>query len=428
MTITGGYFSRKKGLRDYMESGGLFPAIEEFASGLDASGYSPVTVAGYLRGARHLTWCIEHRQLRRAELTLENLLAFGRATHPRCGCPFPEAPSCNSFSAMKPFLRILQRRGIAPVPKPAPFASELDAFGTYLDEVRGVTPETLDARRRSLVDALRVLMPRGRFDVRRLTVSRINAFIAEIAAKRQIQKARWMADSLRAFCRYLDTRGQGPGIDGTAIKGPKAIKYRPSAKALTIEQLRLLLRPLREDTPLAARDFAVLLVLARTGLRRSDLVRLGLKDFDARAGTLTVRQNKSRREHEIPLPPEARDALLTYVCKYRPQRTGGPLFHAESFPFEKGLTACAVSAIVERAFRRSGIQHPSRGAHTLRHSLATHLVARKMPLKSIADVLVHKSIETTALYTRIDRERLAGIARPWTSPAGDVSNPRRPTP
>ena len=428
MTIAGGYFSRKKGLRDYMESGGLFPAIEEFASGLDEAGYSPATVAGYLRGARHLTWCIEHRRLRRGELTLDNLLSFGRAPHPRCGCPFPEKPSCNSFSAMKPFLRILQRRGIAPVPKPAPFASELDAFGTYLDEVRGVTPETLDARRRSLVDALRVLMPRGRLDVRRLTVSRINAFVAEIAEKRQIQKARWIADTLRAFCRYLDTTGEGPAIDGAAIHGPKAIKYRPSAKALTIEQLRLLLRPLREDTPLAARDFAVLLVLARTGLRRTDVARLGLKDFDARAGTLTVHRNKSRREHEILLPPEARDALLTYVCKYRPRRTGGALFHAENFPFEKGLTAGAVSAIVARAFRRSGIQHCSKGAHALRHSLATHLVARKMPLKSIADVLVHKSIETTVLYTRIDRERLTAVARPWANPAGDVSDPRMPTP
>jgi site-specific recombinase XerD len=283
-------------------------------------------------------------------------------------------------------------------------------------------------RRRALADALRVLMPRGRFEVRKLTVLAINAFVAEIAEKRQIQKARWMADTLRAFCRYLDTTGEGPGIDGAAIHGPKAIKYRPSAKALTIEQLRLLLRPLREDTPLAARDFAVLLVLARTGLRRSDVARLALEDFDARASTLTVHRNKSRREHEVPLPPEARDALLTYVCKYRPQRTGGSLFHAESFPYQKGLTAGAVSAIVARAFRRSGIQHGSKGAHALRHSLATHLVARRMPLKSIADVLIHKSIETTVLYTRIDRERLAGVARPWASPAGDVSNPRRPTP
>ncbi len=419
MTIAGRYFSRKKGLRDYIESGRLFPAIEEFASELDRGGYSPQTTAGYLRGARHLTWCIEHHRFRRAELTLKHLLAFGRAPHARCECRFPEKPSCNSFSAMKPFLRVLQRRGIAPTPTRPPFSSELDGFGTYLDEVRGVAEETRLTRLRALADGLRVLMPRGRFDVRSLTVPAINALVADIAEKRQIQKARWMADTLRAFCRYLDTRGAGPGIDGAAIHGPKAIKYRPSSKALTIEQLRLLLRPLREDTPLAARDFAVLLVLARTGLRRSDVARLALKDFDARAGNLTVRRNKSRRAHEVPLPSEARDALLAYVCKYRPRRTGDALFHAENYPYEKGLTASAVSAIVTRAFRRSGIEHVSMGAHTLRHSLATHLVARRMPLKSIADVLIHKSIETTMLYARLDRERLAAIARPWPMPARD---------
>ncbi|WP_242392145.1 tyrosine-type recombinase/integrase [Anaeromyxobacter oryzisoli] len=427
MTTAGRYFSRRDGMRDYIEEGPLLPALDEFANELDRAGYSPHTTAGYLRGARHLTWCIEHRRFRRSDLTLENLRAFARAPHARCDCAFPEKPTHSAFSAMKPFLRILQRRGIAPAPKPPPFASELARFGAYLEEVRGVADETRLTRLRTLAGGLGVLMPAGRFDVRKLTVPAINALVASFAEKQQIQKARWMADTLRAFCRYLDTTGEGPRIDGKSIRGPKARKCQPLAKALTLEQLRLLLRPLREDTPLAARDLAVLLVLARTGLRRSDVARLALKDFDGRAATLSVRRNKSRRAHEVPLPSEARDALLTYVCKYRPRRTGDALFHAENYPYDKGLTASAVSAIVARAFRRSGIEHVSMGAHTLRHSLATHLVARRMPLKSIADVLIHKSIETTALYARLDRQRLAAIARPWPIPARSP-NPRSPTP
>jgi len=419
MTIAGRYFSRRHGLREYIEEGLLFPALEEFAGELERGGYTPQTTAGYLRGARHLTWCIEHHRFRRAELTLEGVRNFGRAPHSRCECPFPEKPTCNGFSAMKPFLRILQRRGIAPAPKPPPFANELGDFGAYLDEVRGVAEETRRTRLRGLTDGLRVLMPSGRFDVRKLTADAINDLVRSISEKRHIRRARFMADSFRTFCRYLDVKGEGPGIDQKSILGPKAPKYRPSTKALTIEQLRLLLRPLREDTPLAARDFAVLLVLARTGLRRSDVARLSLKDFDARRATLRVNRNKARRAHEVPLPPEARDALLAYVCKYRPRRGGNALFHAENYPYDKGLTAGAVSAIVARAFRRSEIKHVSMGAHTLRHSLATHLVARKMPLKSIADALIHKSIETTVLYTRIDRQRLAAIARPWLASAVD---------
>ncbi len=423
MTIAGKYFSRRDGLRDYIEEGPLLPALDEFANELEHAGYTPSTTAGYLRGARHLTWCIEHRKFRRAELTLENVLSFVRAPHSRCECPFPEKPTRNALSAMKPFLRILQRRGNAPATKPPPFASELASFGAFLQEVRGVADETRLSRLKALAGSLSVLMPGGNFDVRKLTVPAINALVTSFAEKRQVQKARWMADTLRAFCRYLEMTGEGPGIDATSIHGPKAPKYRPSSKALTIEQLRLLLRPLREDTPLAARDFAVLLVLARTGLRRSDVARLALKDFDARAATLTVGKNKSRRGHEVPLPPEARDALLTYVCKYRPRRTDEALFHAENFPYDKGLTAGAVSAIVARAFRRSGIEHVSMGAHTLRHSIATHLVAMRTPLKSIADILIHRSIETTVLYARVDRQRLAQIARPAPVPP-DGPDPR----
>lgn len=425
MTTAGRYFSRRGGLRDYIEEGALLPALDEFASELDSAGYSPLTTAGYLRGARHLTWCIEHRRLRQTELTLETLLAFARAPHDRCDCPFPEKPTRNVRSAMRPFLRILQRRGIAPPPRRPPFDGELAAFGDYLDEVRGVADQTRRIRLKTLAGVLGTLMPSGRFDVRKLTLPAIQALVANLAERRQVQQARHLADTLRAFCRHLDASGGGPGIDVTAIQGPKAPKYRPSSKTLTLEQLRLLLRPLREDTPIAARDFAVLLVLARTGLRRSDVARLALADFDARAATLTVRRNKSRRTHEIPLPPEARDALLTYVCKYRPRRTGDALFHAENCPFEKGLTSSAVSSIVARAFRRAGIEHVSTGAHTLRHTLATHLVARRMPLKSIADVLVHKSIETTMLYARIDRQRLSSITRPWPVPAGRADARRR---
>lgn len=415
MSQAGKYFSCRGGLRDYLEEGQLVPVLDEFVQDMERAGYSPATIRGYLRPARHVTWCIEHGLVSRSQLTLDGLQAFASALHSCCTCPFPEQPSANARSAMKPFLSVLQRKGVAPPAKVEPFAKELAHYDGYLREVRGLASETRASRLRTLSIALRSLMPAGRFDVRRLTVPAMNELVADIAEKRQLQTARWTADTLRSFCRYLDVTASGVKIDVEAVQGPRAPRYRPSSKALTIEQLRLLLRPLRGETPLATRDFAVLLLLARTGLRAGDVARLSVKDFDAREGTLCIRRNKSRLTHKLPLPAESRDAILEYVGKYRPARAGEALFHRENYPYSDGLTTKGVSAIVERAFLRAGIDHVSMGAHTLRHSLATLLVARKQPLKSVADVLIHKSIATTAVYTRLDRERLGSVARPWAS-------------
>ncbi len=123
------------------------------------------------------------------------------------------------------------------------------------------------------------------------------------------------------------------------------------------------------------RDLSILLLLGQVRLRRSDVARLQLQDFHARASSLTVRRTKSRRGFELPVPDEARDAVLRYVRYGRPAVQSSALFATHAFPYDRGIAASAVSAVVARAFRRSGIEHPSHGAHVLRHTLATQLVA-----------------------------------------------------
>lgn len=105
--------------------------------------------------------------------------------------------------------------------------------------------------------------------------------------------------------------------------------------------------------------------------------------------------------------------MLRYVRCGRPAVSTSSLFATHAFPYDAGMTAHAVSAVVERAFKRARIEHPSKGAHVLRHTLATQLVAARQPLKAIADVMRHREIDTTARYVRVDLERLRAAARPW---------------
>jgi site-specific recombinase XerD len=311
-------------------------------------------------------------------------------------------------------LTVLRRRGLADQPLPKPFAKELGDFRDYQREVRGVADETWQIRERHLTIVLSALMPGGRFDLKKLAPKAINALVLRTIDEGHRTTAGNLCTTTRAFFQYLRATGHRDVPGDAGIFAPKKRRRWPSAKALTVEQLRLLLLPLRADTAMAARDFAVLAVLARTGLRRVDLSRLTLDDFDGRAGTLTVRRNKSRVGHVVPLTPDARAALLTYVAKYRRESPCRALFLSESYPFHEGLTARGVAAITERAFARAGIQHVSRGAHVFRHTLVTHLVAQRAPPKAIADLIIHTSIETTALYTRIDLQRLKDVARQWS--------------
>jgi integrase/recombinase XerD len=174
------------------------------------------------------------------------------------------------------------------------------------------------------------------------------------------------------------------------------------------------------------RDLAVLLLLAQVGLRRSDIARLRLQDFDGRTGVLTLHRTKSRRGFEMAVPEEAREAVLRYVRHGRPRVGTQALFVTQSFPYDRGISAPAVSAVVERAFRVSGVEHVSRGAHVLRHTLATQLVAARQPIKVVADVMRHREIDTTARYVRVDRDRLRSATSAWPLEHPPHAPPRAP--
>jgi integrase/recombinase XerD len=161
------------------------------------------------------------------------------------------------------------------------------------------------------------------------------------------------------------------------------------------------------------RDRAILLLLARLGLRAGDIVHLRLSDIDWKDASIQV-CGKGRRHTRLPLTREVGQAIVTYLKKGRPQTNADTLFIRSLAPFRAFGSSCAVSDIVDMAFRRAGVVRPSRGAaHLLRHSLATSLLRQGTSLQDIAAILRHRSIATTQIYAKVDIPSLRQIAQPW---------------
>jgi integrase/recombinase XerD len=315
---------------------------------------------------------------------------------------------------------ILIRSGLASEPKRKPFTDDLAGYDKYMAEVKGLSEETRAIHRRVLASVLQALMPRGRFEPARMTGVALQSHVSALAATRSPHTVHRTVVAIRDFLRFLQTRG----IDATKalamLKGPKVVSPLSSRKALTVPQMRALLAPLMPRELLAMRDLAIVLLLGQVGLRRADVAKLTIHDFDGRTGILRVQRSKSRRAFELPVPDEAREAILRYVRHGRPKVATSALFVTHAFPYDAGITASGVSGLVARAFRRSGVEHSSYGAHVLRHTLATHLVAAKQPLKAIADVMRHRAIDTTVRYTRVDLDRLRAAVCPWPEEPTDV--------
>jgi integrase/recombinase XerD len=168
-----------------------------------------------------------------------------------------------------------------------------------------------------------------------------------------------------------------------------------------------------EATPAGRRDRAILLLLARLGLRAGDMVNLRLSDIDWKGAWVHV-CGKSRRHTRLPLTQETGQAIVDYLQDGRPWTTAEALFVRCRAPFRAFGSHCAVSVIVKAAFGRAGVVRPSRGAaHSLRHSVAMSMLRQGASLQDIAAILRHRSIETTQIYAKVDIAALQQIAQAW---------------
>lgn len=287
-------------------------------------------------------------------------------------------------------------------------------FAEWMSAHRGARPSTVAVYTPIACDLLREL----RGDPSRLTARRVRAFVLARSSGQGSSRASTFVTASRMFVRFLVADGL---CDVELVEAvPTVASWRGSSlpRYLPAVDVERIIASCDLATPDGLRDRAVLLLLARLGLRAGDVAGLTFDAIDWAAARLRV-AGKGRREDWLPLPQDVGDAILRYLEKARQRVRGSAVFLTARAPVVP-MSRWVVSTIVRRAIHRAAVSSPSHGAHVLRHSAATTMLRAGSSLTEIGALLRHASIETTFHYAKVDRDLLVGVAAPWPSPPADV--------
>jgi integrase/recombinase XerD len=306
----------------------------------------------------------------------------------------------------------LQAQGVLSVPPPAgpPASAEEKLLGRYqahLVEERGLVPAVVS---RLLKAAVLLLdeYPGAAAGRPGLDAAAVSAFCARELPRRSRATATDLATALRSFLRFLHVEGLVAAPVAQAVPAVANRKGRGLPRALPPATVARLLASCDRRTRLGRRDYAMLMLLARLGLRAGEVASMSLDDIAWRAGELTV-HGKGGRDDRLPLPPDVGAALAAYLRR-RPRVTTRAVFLRANAPIG-AITPGAVTWAVYNACDRSGV--PRAGAHRLRHSLATQMLAAGSSLAEVGQVLRHARVATTAIYAKVDHRALDALVLPW---------------
>jgi len=277
-----------------------------------------------------------------------------------------------------------------------------------MHQQRGTSIATLQNYSRPIRDLLKTVGDPSSFDALKL-----RKFVLERSKRSGWGRTKVCANAVRAFLRFLIAEGKCPiGLDASI---PVVAHWRLSSlpRYLQSEEVERVIASCDRATPVGRRDRAILLLLARMGLRAGDIVGLGLGDIDWQQAWIHF-SGKGRRQTRLPMTQEVGDAIAAYLQDGRRLAFTDRLFLRSRAPFRALSSHCAVSSIVARALRRAAVKCPSRGAaHVLRHSVASSMLQQGASLQEIAAILRHRSIQTTEIYAKVDVNSLGTIVQPW---------------
>jgi len=400
--------SRVQALRD--GPGG--PFLERFAEELFHAGYAEITARRHIRAAEHFIFWSGSKGIPVSSLTEKEVEQFDDHLN-GCQCPrYGHTHRLELLNGVCLFLKHLRGAGEITVSVDQPTAQDpalLTAFCEWMRRQRGSCDLTLYNYSLSIRD----LLKRFGEDPGRLGAKSLRQFVLEKSQQCGWAAAKKCTTALRMFVRFLIAEGQCSADLFGAI--PVLAHWRLSSlpRYLQPEEVERIISSCDPNSPVGSRDRAILLLLARLGLRAGDIVKLRLDDIDWEGAVIQV-SGKGRREVALPLTQEVGWTLAAYLQDGRPQTETDVLFVRSRAPFRAFACHSAVSVIVAQAMRRAGVTCQSRGAaHVLRHSAATSMLRQGASLQDIADILRHRSIETTQIYAKVDVTALREIAQPW---------------
>ena len=387
------------------------PHLDGFIATTVEAGYRPQTVQKHVRAAAHLSHWLECRGRSLTDSDASGEAHAFKRHIAICQCAGFKRRATDDGHGAERFLQYL--RSIGFITRPTVRGPQqpplLLGFCQWMRQHRGAKDATLEAYGRIIADALRSLGD----DPTRYDARALRAFVLDRAPRHGRSKAKLVVTTLRSFVRYLTAQGLCPvGLDA-AIPTIAGWKLAALPRYLPAADVERVLAGCDPATTIGARDRAVLLLLARLGLRAGDVSNLRWQDIDWRQATLEVTGCKSQRAVRLPLPQEVGDALLQHLANAPDAVRSDPVFLSSVPPLGRALGSSGVSCIARRAIARAGVQAPARGAHVMRHSAATSLLAEGASLQSIGVLLRHRGLDTTRVYAKVDFKVLSTLARPW---------------
>lgn len=304
---------------------------------------------------------------------------------------------------------------IAPRPRPVRELNEviLDTYSLYMERKRGLAPTSIASHVWFLRPFLQELGIATNADLARLSARKVAAYVERHVGDRGATTARIMCSRLRVFLRYLHAEDFIAADLTTALPSIRRIGDERLPSFMSLDEVQSVLDGCDRNTATGRRDYAILMLLARLGLRAVEVARLSLDDFDWRAGQFTVR-GKGRKTATMPLPPDVGAAIASYLQHGRPRSDSRLLFLRAVAPHIGFKGAPGVQAIARSAIARAGITGLAhRGPHAFRHSLATGLLRSGATLTQISQLLRHEQHDTTRIYAKVDFDSLRPLGLPW---------------
>ena len=393
---------------DHYRVGPLAPYIDHLAARLTKQQYGHETARHKIRVVADLSLWLKRRGLRASQVDEQLITKF----LPRRRCYDPARRGDSSASTL--MLQLLRELDVAPPPpaKPSPHHPIERSFERYLREERRLSQasllNTLPFVRQLLVHRF----GKGPVALDALQPSDVTGFVLSTVRTMSPSRAKLLLGALRSFFRFLLFSGEIAADLTGAV--PSVADWRLSSvpKGIDPRDVRRLLKSCDRRTPTGRRDYAILLLLARLGMRGGEVTALTLDDIDWEAGELTIR-GKGPRSDCLPLPKDVGAAIVAYLRRGRPSCTATRrLFVTARAPI-RPFRQTAVACIVRRSIERAGVDAPRKGAHVLRHALAIHMLRCGASLPEIGELLRHRRLDTTAIYAKVDFRALRALAPAW---------------
>jgi integrase/recombinase XerD len=389
--------------------GPLSPFAAGFAEELAQQGYRPRAVRNQMGLVAHLSRWLLGEGISAEKLHMAEVERFVDA---RRAAGYTRLVS---IKALQPILVYLRGLAVTPTPPPTPSGPvevTLERYRSYLTVERGLRTNTA----RGYVDGVRPFVhgratPDGlALDLAHLTAADVVSFVVGRCPQLGHSAAKLTVTALRSLLGFLHVEGMIERSLAFAVPSVACRRLVGLPKGLDPDQVRCLLESCDSGTQNGCRDFAVLTVLVRLGLRAGEAARLALDDIDWRAGEIVV-QGKANCSERLPLPTDVGMAVAAYLERGRPASARGRTVFVRIKAPHRPLSSCGVTQVVAAAARRAGLGRIH--AHRLRHTAATQMLRAGASLPEIGQLLRHRRPLTTAIYAKVNRDALRTIARPW---------------